>query len=173
MPTCANVQGRDRDLALLKSHADGRDDTQLLRYSTRSGGNPGRNDGTVHERPGRMARDLDDRLFAFACRAVDIFDELTARGGAAREVARQFLRAATSMGANAAEANAGQTKADFVAKLGIARKECRETLFWLRLIEVKRLLPANSIAPDLNEARQIAAILTAIVKKALETDRRG
>ena len=120
-----------------------------------------------------MPRDLDDRLFRFACRAVDLHTSLTRQGGASREIARQFLRAATSIGANAAEANAGQTKADFLAKLGVARKECRESLFWLRLIEAKQLLPPKEIGKDVEEARQIAAILTAIVKKGRESDDRG
>jgi four helix bundle protein len=120
-----------------------------------------------------VARDLDDRIFRLACRAVDLYASLAQQGGASREIARQFLRAATSIGANAAEANAGQTKADFLAKLGVARKECRETIFWLRLIEAKRLLPQKDIGADVEEARQIAAILTAIVKKGRESDRRG
>ena len=123
--------------------------------------------------PYLVPRDIDERIFQFACRAVDIYALLVERGGASREVARQFLRAATSIGANAAEANAGQTKPDFLAKLGVARKECRETLFWLRLIEAKTLLPKAPIGGDLDEIRQIAAILTAIVKKGRESEGRG
>ena len=121
----------------------------------------------------RVAKEIDERIFAFACRSVDVYNLLVERGGASREVARQFLRAATSVGANAAEAGAGQTKADFLAKLGVARKECRETLFWLRLIEAKQLLPCDDIKGDLDEARQIAAVLTAIVRKGRESDKRG
>jgi four helix bundle protein len=122
---------------------------------------------------GRVAKEIDQRIFAFACRAVDVYTMLVERGGASREVARQFLRAATSVGANAAEASAGHTKADFLAKLGVARKECREALFWLRLIQAKRLLPAGTIDRDLDEVRQIAAVLTAIVRKGRESGNRG
>ncbi|HUR34897.1 MAG TPA: four helix bundle protein [Vicinamibacterales bacterium] len=120
-----------------------------------------------------MPRDLNDRLFQFACRAVDLYSLLVNRGGAARAIASQFLHAATSIGANAAEASAGQTKADFLAKLGVARKECREAIFWLRLMEARQLLPGTSLSNDIDEARQIAAVLTAIVKKGRETDERG
>src|SRR4051794_38129595 len=106
-----------------------------------------------------MPKEIDERLFRFACRSVDLYDQMQARGGAAKDIARQFLRAATSIGANASEAAAGYSKADFLAKIGIARKECREVLFWLRLIQAKRLLPTIEIAADVDEARQIAAIL--------------
>jgi len=47
---------------------------------------------------------------------------------------RQLLKSATSIGANAEEANAGHSQADFIAKLTIAQKEARETKYWLRLI---------------------------------------
>jgi four helix bundle protein len=120
-----------------------------------------------------VGRDIDNRLFEFAGRAVDVYALLIERGGASRELARQFLRAATAVGANAAEASAGQTKADFLAKLAVARKECREALFWLRLIDVKALLPRHAVANDIEEARQIAAILTAIIRKARQSDQRG
>jgi four helix bundle protein len=87
-----------------------------------------------------MPRDLDARVFRFSCRAVDLFELLYRRGGAARAIGCQFLSAATSVGANYEEAAAGQTKADFIARLAVARKECRESLFWLRLMSEKRLL---------------------------------
>ena len=38
------------------------------------------------------------------------------------------------MGANSNEAVAGQSKKDFIAKLGIARKEGSETNYWLNLL---------------------------------------
>jgi four helix bundle protein len=120
-----------------------------------------------------VARDLDERIFRLACRAVDLYGLLTSHGGASREVARQYFRAATSIGANYAEAAAGQTKADFISRISIARKECRETLFWLRLIQEKALLPSDAVVADLSEARQVAAILTAIIRKARESDSRG
>jgi four helix bundle protein len=120
-----------------------------------------------------MPRDLDDRVLRFACRSVELFALLTQQGGAPREIARQYLRSATSIGANDAEAAAGQSKADFIARVSIARKACREALFWLRLMQETRMLPADRIADDLMEGRQIAAILTAIVRKAKESDGRG
>lgn len=120
-----------------------------------------------------MPRDLDDRVFRFASRIIDIFDLLNAKGSAARAIANQVLHAGTSVGSNYQEAAAGQTKADFIAKLSICRKESRETLYWLRLIEEKRLLDPESIRDDISEARQLTAIFTAIIMKARSSPKRG
>ena len=44
-----------------------------------------------------------------------------------------YLHARTSIGANVAESQGGQTKPDFLAKMAIARKESWETIYWLKL----------------------------------------
>jgi four helix bundle protein len=123
--------------------------------------------------PAGMPRDLDDRVFRFACRIVDVFEMLEAKPGAARAIGSQLLQAGTSVGANYEEASAGQTKADFIARLAIARKESRESLFWLRLIAVKRLIDPDIIEADISEARQLTAIFRAIIQKARLSPRRG
>ena len=46
----------------------------------------------------------------------------------------QFLRSGTSIGANIREAFYAHGKADFIAKLQIALKECSETEYWIELI---------------------------------------
>ena len=106
-----------------------------------------------------MARDLDDRVFRFACRIIDLFELLQQRGGVAGALSAQLLNAGTSVGANYEEAAAGQTKADFIAKLSISRKESRETLYWLRLMAAKGILDPDVVADDISEARQLTAIL--------------
>jgi four helix bundle protein len=49
-------------------------------------------------------------------------------------ISRQFLRSGTSIGANIREAQNAESKADFIHKLGIAQKECDETIYWLELL---------------------------------------
>ena len=49
-------------------------------------------------------------------------------------MSRQLLRSGTSIGANIAEAQYAQSKADFLAKMTIALKEASETLYWLQLL---------------------------------------
>ena len=74
-----------------------------------------------------------DRAFEFAARILALCTRLWTRGPAARRIASELMRCGTSIGANAEEAQDGQTKPDYIAKLSVSRKESRETLYWLRL----------------------------------------
>jgi four helix bundle protein len=49
-------------------------------------------------------------------------------------LAKQFLRSATSIGANLEEARAAESRADFIHKYRIALKEARESAYWLLLL---------------------------------------
>lgn len=53
---------------------------------------------------------------------------------------KQMLRSGTAIGALVREANHAESKRDFVHKLGIALKECDETLYWLELLVVTKYL---------------------------------
>lgn len=82
--------------------------------------------------------------------------------------ANQLLRSATSIGANVAEASAGQSKKDFISKMAIASKEARETRYWLRLIKEGGITDLE-LSTYLDEIEQIIKILTKIVKTSQET----
>lgn len=58
-------------------------------------------------------------------------------------VARQLLKAGTSVGANIREAQNAESMADFVHKLKIAAKELEETKYWLELCEKSKSYPCN------------------------------
>jgi four helix bundle protein len=77
------------------------------------------------------------------------------------------MRCGTSIGSNAEEAQEGQTKADFIAKLSVSRKESRETIYWLRLAVNNGIAARDEIAWELSEARQ----LLAMIKSAIITAR--
>lgn len=51
-----------------------------------------------------------------------------------RSIINQLERSATSIGANIYEANYAHGRADFIAKLQIALKECFETEYWLEIL---------------------------------------
>ena len=117
--------------------------------------------------------EINERAFRFACRMVTLYQKLVRAGGAAREIAPQVLASGTSIGANLEEATGGQTKPDFIAKVCISLKESRESVFWLRVIHACRLLPDENVEPDISEARQFVAMLTATVKRARSSADRG
>ena len=115
----------------------------------------------------RKGADLQKRVFEFAVAIVDLVDVVATRGMSARVLANQLLRAATSIGANLEEADAAQSRADFVSKCSIALKEARETHYWLRLMHRTRKIGDGDGAEHLlDECNRIVAILTTIVRKS-------
>jgi four helix bundle protein len=119
------------------------------------------------------AIEINERTFLFACRVLELCEKLQRAGGVARHTAPQLLRAGTSIGANLEEAVGGQTKPDFIMKVCIAQKEAREAKYWLRLLDARQLVPGENLKPDIKEADELIAILTAIVKRARESPSRG
>lgn len=79
-------------------------------------------------------------------------------------LSKQLLRSGTSIGANVEEAQAGQSRADFVSKISIALKEARETNYWLRLLRDSKTLDEADVKSLLSESDAIIKILTSIVK---------
>lgn len=77
---------------------------------------------------------LKDKSFAFAIEIVKTYKVLVEEK---REyvMSKQLLRSGTSVGANIREAKNAESTNDFIHKLGIAQKECDETLYWLELLK--------------------------------------
>ncbi|MGI6444129.1 MAG: four helix bundle protein [Candidatus Ozemobacteraceae bacterium] len=107
---------------------------------------------------------ITERTFNFAVRVVKLCKFLERQDRVSRTLANQLLRSGTSIGANVEEAQAGQSKADFIAKMSIARKEARETHYWLRLLKESEIVPESQLSEIVQEADEIIRILTAIVK---------
>ncbi len=104
---------------------------------------------------------IEERSFQFSLDIIKVVKDL--KDNNEYIFANQLLRSSTSIGANVAEAGAGQSKKDFVAKMAIASKEARETRYWLRLINEAQLSNLE-LSEYLNEIDQIIKILTKIVK---------
>ena len=113
-----------------------------------------------------MSAELDivTRRFKFAVRMVHLCRFLETQDRVSRRLANQLLRSGTSIGANTQEPQARQSKADFTAKTPIARKESRETLYWLRLLKASEIVNADKLKNLTKEADELARILTSIVK---------
>ncbi len=117
--------------------------------------------------------DIRDRTFRFAILVTRLCQSLCGSQDVRRILGRQLLQAATSIGANMEEADAGQSKPDFISKVSIARKESKETLYWLRLIAATDPAGKAAVPPLLEEAKQITAIVTAIKRNAEANASRG
>jgi len=83
-------------------------------------------------------------------------------------IRKQLIRSATSIGANACEADAAISRADFINKFRIAAKEARETDYWLRLLGDLSQKHSEDCSNLRNEATQILKIINAISYNARE-----
>jgi four helix bundle protein len=92
-------------------------------------------------------QDIRERAFEFAVRIVRLCQVLNEQLGVGRTIGKQLIRSGTSIGANLEEAQAGQSKADFIHKNAIALKEARETHYWLRLLSATEILPETRLKP--------------------------
>ncbi len=76
-------------------------------------------------------------------------------------ISKQIIRSATSIGANINEANYGSSKADFIAKMHIALKECAETEYWIRLLKEAEYITDEKFNVLINECLSIKKMLIA------------
>jgi four helix bundle protein len=104
---------------------------------------------------------VKEKSLEFALIAIELYKLLMTKNEYV--LSKQFLRSATSIGANVEEALAGYSKKDFTAKMSIASKEARETLYWLKLIEAGKFVEYDfSVLKE--ESNRLIKILTSIVK---------
>jgi four helix bundle protein len=111
------------------------------------------------ERP----RDIKERTFAFALEIVRLCQGLERQSDVYRTLGRQLLRSGTSIGANIEEAQAGQSRADFISKYAIALKEARETIYWLRLLQETSSAKDGKIERLIRESDEISHIIGSII----------
>lgn len=109
---------------------------------------------------------VDVRTYAFSLALIRAYRALPPRDEAERVIWRQLLRSGTSAGANSAESGGAQSRPDWLTRRFIALKELRETLYWLRLYRDVTKTSSPEVATLVDEANQLVAIFTVIVKRA-------
>ena len=112
-----------------------------------------------------MSNDLPDRLLDYGARVVKFVESLP-NSIAGRRIGDQLLRSGTAVGANYEEAQAGESRNDFIHKLQVALKELRESHYWLRLLVKANVVKEESLENLINEATQLRAILSKAVVTA-------
>lgn len=109
--------------------------------------------------------DLGDRILEYSTRIVKVVGSMP-KTLAGRRVADQLLTSGLSVGANFEEAQAAESRNDFVHKLQIALKELRESGYWLRVISRAGLLPPKRMEALLDESAQLIRMLSKAVARA-------
>lgn len=109
--------------------------------------------------------DLEERTAAFG-ESVIRFSKTIRETAVTRPLLNQLVRAATSVGANYCEANDAESKSDFRHKIGICRKESRETGHWLRMLTAALPESAPETRKLWQEARELNLIFGAIIRSS-------
>lgn len=105
---------------------------------------------------------IQTKSYAFALKVVKVYQKHY-NNSDLRSLLRQFLASGTSIGANVEEAEGGQSKRDFIAKLSISYKEARETKYWIRLLRDSGVFDTSESDILLNDCDELLRILTAIL----------
>ena len=116
------------------------------------------------------AHELETRLIGFASRVMDLVEKLpTTLGG--KHLGGQLLRSGTAPALNYGEAQAAESREDFIHKMKICLKELRETMANLRIIHLRNYFPGDKLEPLLKENNELISIFVASTKTAAEHKR--
>jgi four helix bundle protein len=112
---------------------------------------------------------IKDRSFLFAKRIIKLYQYIT---DSKKEfvISKQLLRSGAAVGALVREAQNAESRLDFIHKLGIAQKECDESLYWLELLYESGYLKEKEFISIQKEAADLlkmirSAIITTKAKK--------
>ena len=105
---------------------------------------------------------LTDLSMDFAVQTLQLCETIHSHSA----LVNQLERSSTSIGANIREASYAHGKADFIAKLQIALKECYETEYWLELFQRAGIADLDSIDPLRRASGTIRRMLIASVNTA-------
>ena len=103
-----------------------------------------------------------NKSYTFAIRIIKLYKYLSETK---REfiISKQMLRSGTSIGANVRESQNAESDADFIHKLGIAQKECDETLYWLELLYETNYLNDKELDSIHLDCEEILKIIKSII----------
>jgi four helix bundle protein len=112
--------------------------------------------------------DLEDRLVDFTCRMIDVVEALpNTRSG--NYIASQLIKSCHSPTFNYGEAQAAESRADFIHKLGICLKELKECRTALKIIIKKELIkPVSKLQDIYLETKELIAIKSKSIGTALK-----
>jgi four helix bundle protein len=115
-----------------------------------------------------MNNTIEEKSFHFSVRIVRLC-RLLQEEKKEYILSKQLLRAGTSIGANVAESQQAQSRADFVSKLNISLKEAVESNYWIRLLRATDYLSETEFESIIADCRELEKLLTAIIKSSRNT----
>jgi len=110
--------------------------------------------------------DLEERTLLLTKDVVDLCKNLPDNIVNRRYVS-QLLDSTGSVGANYREANEKLSKKDFIFRMRIARKECKESTYWLKILKDVNSKTESTFSKLIGESQELRNIFTSIIDKAI------
>ena len=105
--------------------------------------------------------DIRDRTIQFGIRVMKIAEEIP-KNVLFSSIRTQVIKSGTAIGANVSEGDGANSRRDFVNKLVIARKEAKETRYWLKLLNGLNIKGLD-LNDDIEEVQEIIKVLSSII----------
>ena len=115
---------------------------------------------------------IQEKSYKFAVEVINTYQQLKKQHHE-YDLFKQFLRSGTSIGANVQEAEAAQSKKDFLSKTYISFKEARETLYWINLLTDTSYLTESHSRSLKSKCEELIRILSSITKTTSESLKAG
>jgi four helix bundle protein len=110
--------------------------------------------------------DLEDRLVDFACKCLDVC-ELLPPTKAGQNLEYQLSKSGTAPALIYGEAQAAESRADFLHKMRMVLKEIKETRINLKIIKRKPVIVHQKVDIAFNEANELMAIFIKSIETAI------
>jgi len=109
------------------------------------------------------------KSYNYSIRAVNLYKYLC-KNKHEYVISKQFMRCGTSVGANVRESQNAESRADFIHKLGIAQKECDESLFWLSIMKDTFFINSEQFESMSKDAKELLKMIRSaiITSKAIK-----
>lgn len=109
--------------------------------------------------------DLEERTYKFAENVIDTVKKLNINPVNSRLI-NQIVGSSSSIEANYCEANEAESKLDFIHKIGISKKEAKETKYWLKLLKISNPEISDQLGVFEKEVQELILIFASIVKSS-------
>lgn len=116
-----------------------------------------------------MRYDLEERTEKFGYLVIDLMKKLS-KNSVNNRMIEQVVAAAGSVGANYCEATEAESKKDFIHKIGICKKETKETRHWLKLLQYANSQYGESFEPLIRESQELLLIFSTISRSSKNKD---
>ena len=108
--------------------------------------------------------DLEERTACFG-EAIIAFAKTLPENRVCNPLVSQLVRSGTSVGANYCEADDAVSKKEFCHKIGLCKKEARETKYWLRMMIAAEPSTREKARKLWQEAKELHLIFAAIIRR--------